>query len=444
MTGARPETDAPARPRTAWHVAGPLAAALVALVAAPAAAAQTVQLDTAGPGTAVGLWAFRLANHLGLATTVGLLVLPAWLLDGEPRSARRATRWATAAAALWAVATIGVLVFALSNAAARPLPEALTGDLLSRFVGTRFGTTVALQVVAALAVTVLAGLARGRTGALLALGAALLAAVAPASWGHAATADVSAVAIGSDWLHIGAASLWVGGLLALTVAVAAWAVEPLRPATRFSTLASWSIGVVALTGAVNTVMHVSDPSQLLETTWGRSALAKGALLLALAGFGWVHRRRSIPRLRRAGEGSARGVFARIAGAELLVMVAAFALATSMASGLPAEAEAAARIQTFTAETEGGLVEVTLDPSSAGDNELHLYIFDPDRRLRPVEEATVTLSMDGAEVVPRLVATGPGHFTGPLVQLPGPGTWEVSIRVLVDGAVEEATGSLGVR
>ncbi len=444
MTGLCTPLRALTRPGRVW---APVVAAalLVALITAvPAAAQQPVQLDSAGPGTAVGLWISRLLNHLALAATVGLLVLPAWLLNGDNRLARRALRWATGAAALWTLAALGVLIFGLSNAAARALPEALDGELLSRFVGTRFGTAVGLQVIGAAGVTLLAALARGRSGALLALAGALLGAAAPASWGHAATADLTTVAIASDWLHIGAVSLWVGGLLALTLVVWTSPVEPHRPATRFSTLATYAIGVVALTGVVNTLLHVTEPVQLLETTWGRSALGKGGLLLALAAFGWAHRRRSLPRLRRSTGASARRAFARLAGAELLVMLAAFGLATSMASGLPAEAEAASRIQTFTAESEGGLVEVTLDPARVGGNELHLYIFDPNRQLRPVDGATLTLRSGETEVVPRLVLTGPGHFTGPLVEVPFAGAWEVSISLEVDGGVEEATGSLGVR
>jgi copper transport protein len=424
------------------------ALALLALLAGPAAA-QGVALDTAGPGTEVGLWASRLLNHLALAATIGLLLVPAWLLRAaEPTEAgRRAARFAALAALVWGVSAVGVLVFGLSNAAARPLPEALGANLLGRFLDTRFGAAVAVQGGAALVVAGLAAVVRDRRTAAVALGGAVVGALGPAWWGHAGTADLRALAIASDWLHIVAASVWVGGLLAVTVLVLARrsAIEPLGPTERFSSLAGWAILAVAVTGIVNTSMHTSAVGQLVDTTWGRIALAKGLLLLGLAALGWAHRRRSIPRLRAAaGRPEARRLFVRLAGAELLVMLLAMGLATSMASGLPAEAEAASRIQTFTTALGDGSVEVTLDPARTGANELHLYLYAGPGQLRPVEEAAVTFRSGDTEVVPRLVPTGPGHFTGPSVALPAGGTWTVEISIVADGVTESARGTLTVR
>jgi copper transport protein len=442
------------RSRGPWS-AGPLAILLLVVLAAPAAA-QGVQLDSAGPGTAAGLWASRLLNHLSLAAAVGFLLVPAWLLAGRegwttglgPGPARRAARLGAISAVVWAASAAGVLVFGLSNAAARPLPQALDPDLLGRFTATRFGTAVAAQVAVALGAALLASLARDRRGAAAALAVVLLGALAPAWWGHAGTAHPRVLAVLSDWLHIAAAAVWVGGLLALVVVVVSRSAggDPHGPTLRFSGLAGVAVVAVAATGVVNALLHVDAPGQLLTTTWGRSVLLKAALLVALAGIGWVHRRRVLPRLRPAGGAAgARRLFGRLAAAELVLMLAAIAVATTMASGLPAAAEAAARIQTFTADLgEVGLVEVTLDPARAGRNELHLYLFDDGRRLLPVTSAAVVLSSGDERVEPRLVPSGPGHYTAPAVDLPAGGGWTVEVDVEVDGRVERARGALSVR
>lgn len=417
---------------------------------ATGAAAQGVQLDTAGPGTAVGLWVARLVNHLSLAAAVGLLLVPAWLLrDAEPSPiGRRAARLAAVAALVWGLSALAVLVFGLSNAAARALPEVLGAGLMDRFLDTRFGAAVAVQGIAAVVVAGLAVTARDRATSSVALLGALLAAAAPAWWGHAGTADAQVVAVLSTWLHIGAASVWVGGLLAVTVLVlgSRSEVAPLAPTMRFSALAGWAVLAVAVTGVVNTVLQTSAISQLVDTTWGRLALAKSLLLLGLAAFGWAHRRRSIPLLRTAGgAASSRRLFVRIAAVELIVMLGAFGLATTMASGIPAEAEAAARIQTFTVPLGEGLVEVTLDPARAGrTNEVHVYVYAADRSLRPFDELTLELRTGDVVVEPRLFDTGPGHRTGPAVDLPVAGIYEATVRVTFDGDVEEATATLTVR
>jgi putative copper export protein len=439
------------RARVATALAVVLAAVVLAAVlvvaSAGAAAAQGIALDTAGPGTEVGLWVGRLVNHLALTAAVGLLLVPAWLLAAGPIGAtgRRASRLAAVAAGIWAVAAVTVLVFGMSNAAARPLPEALDGDLLQRFLGTRFGTAVAVQAALAVVAALLAAAARNRSGARLALVVVLVGAAGPAWWGHAGTARPRVLALASDWLHVAGAAVWVGGLAALLVLVLRRLVAPGPPTARFSRLAGLAILVVAVTGVVNVALHVTDPIQLVDTTWGRSAVAKAALLTGLAAFGWAHRRRTIPRLRAAGEdAAARRLFLRVAGAELVLMLGAFALATTMASGLPANVEAATRIQVFTAPLGEGLAEVSLDPARTGRNELHLYIFDAGRALRPVDDAEVTLSSGDVEVVPRLLRSGTGHFTGPVVEVPAPGGYRVTVRITVDGAVEEATGAVTVR
>lgn len=428
--------------------AAALSAPLVLVLLATSAGAQGVQLDTAGPGTVVGLWVARLLNHLSLAATVGLLLVPAWLLTGRVGTAgRRASRLAAATAVVWALSAVAVLLFGVSHAVAQPLPQALQGGVLERFLDTRFGAAVAVQAAAALAVALVAASSRDARGARAALGGALLGALAPAVWGHAGTADPAAVAVLADWVHIGAASLWVGGLLAVTVVVlGSLHADPHGPTARFSRLAGWAILAVGGTGVVNTVLHTGGVDQLVTTQWGRLALGKALLLVGLAGFGWAHRRRTVPRLEAAGDRQARRLFTGIAAAELVVMLGAFGLATTMASGMPAEVEASARIQTVRTALGDGLVEMTLDPAATGRNELHLYVFEADgRTLREVGDAQLVFrSADVPNAVtPPLVRSGTGHLLG-FPELPGAGAWTLELEVVVEGQRERATATLHVR
>ncbi|MPZ29366.1 MAG: hypothetical protein GEV12_24000, partial [Micromonosporaceae bacterium] len=132
----------------------------------PAASAD-VDLEDAGPGTAAGLWASRLVNYLPLTAVVGLLLAAAVLLVAGDRLSdrqRRAARLAAGASGLWALSAVALFGFGLSTAAARPLPDALSGDLPARFVATRFGYTALAQAGVALAASALAMQARSRRG----------------------------------------------------------------------------------------------------------------------------------------------------------------------------------------------------------------------------------------------------------------------------------------
>jgi copper transport protein len=415
-------------------------------------------LQTAGAGTVAGLLVARLANVLGLALVTGLLLcagvlLPARDGGGLSPAARRALRAAGMVALLWAASGVALFVFGLSNAAARPLPEALDPALAARFAGTRFGSTVVLQAVAALVVAALAWATRDPRGALVPLVAVAAAATAPVWWGHAPSADLVPVALASHWVHILGASGWAGGLAAL-----AWLVlrdragvvtgAELAGAVRsYSRLAGGALVAVLATGVVNTLLHLGGAANLLTTSWGRLALVKFGLFGAIAALGWRSRTVWVPRLTAAAGQDAtagRARFQRVALLEVGVMVLAFGAAAGMSSGMPAEAEAAARIQSVTTALGDGQVNLTLDPGRAGPNELHVYVFGPDGALRRVEDLAITFTSGGETVEAALLPSGPGHFTGLGVTIPHAGAWAVAVQAEIDGQPVRATTAFTVR
>lgn len=411
-----------------------------------------VQLQTAGAGTAAGLWISRMSTYLALTAVVGLLVTAGWLvrehgggLGGQlgPVGAR-AMRGAAIGAGVWAVAACGMFLFGLSNATARPVTGVLDTATLGRFLATRYGSGVAVQAAVAAGVCLLAAAARDRGFARMSLGGAAFGAVALASSGHAATAPLPAVAVVSNSAHVLAAAAWVGGLLAVVLLVMPRSApaDIAAPAGRFSRLAGWALAVVLATGAVNALLHVDDAAQLLDTTWGRVVLVKITLFAGIAALGWRNRRRMLPRIGR-GEG-ARKAFRRIAAGEVALMLAAFGSASILASGTPAAVEAAARLETVRTAYADGQVELTLSPARAGTNELHVYFFDDSGGLRETDDVTVTFTAGEQVVEARLLDSGPGHYTGPAVDLPEPGSYRVTVAGRTDGARETATTSLTVR
>ena len=151
--------------------------------------------------------------------------------------------------------------------------------------------------------------------------------------GHSATADHHVLAVTNLSLHVVAASVWVGGLLALLVHGRGR--DDLAPAAqRYSAVALACFLGTGFSGLLAAWLVLGGTaagvSGALGTGYGWLLLAKTAALVALGAFGWQHRRRTLPRLR-AGEPRS---FRRFAVVEVGVMLATVALAVALSASPP--------------------------------------------------------------------------------------------------------------
>jgi putative copper resistance protein D len=102
-------------------------------------------------------------------------------------------------------------------------------------------------------------------------------------------------------------------------------------AERFSALAGWCFGAVALSGVASAAIRLGGWGGL-ATSYGALVLAKTTALVLLGCAGWVHRRSLLGRLRSdAGDGRA---FLRLVLAELAVMGLAVGTAVALAHSAP--------------------------------------------------------------------------------------------------------------
>ena len=90
-----------------------------------------------------------------------------------------------------------------------------------------------------------------------------------------------------DIVHVGAASLWLGGLLALGLALRRGDDRP-ETVRRFSKLALWSVLAIAVTGVLRAISELDAVSQLWTTGYGRVLIIKSVLLAALVTIGWMN------------------------------------------------------------------------------------------------------------------------------------------------------------
>ncbi|MBO0782393.1 MAG: CopD family protein, partial [Ktedonobacteraceae bacterium] len=127
--------------------------------------------------------------------------------------------------------------------------------------------------------------------------------------GHAAsvTGQTAIYAILSDWLHLLAVSLWVGGMLYLALAYlpvlkGSTPVEQARALLttlpHFTPLAIAGVIIMALSGPFNATVHLTSWAQLYQTAYGRSLIVKVLLVAALLGTSAIHVGLFRPRLAK--------------------------------------------------------------------------------------------------------------------------------------------------
>ena len=314
-----------------------VAVALVLLGATGALSAPGGGLLDPGAVTRYGLPAARAVHDVAASVTVGLLVLAAWAVgpaagksvDSLAGPRRHMVRAATVAALVWAGA--GLVVIVLTAADVAGFSPASPGFSLVFFSFTsqlELGRALLVSLLLVLLVAVVCTLAT-RVVAVAWAGVFALLAVLPLSLaGHASGSANHMNAVDSLALHLVGAVLWVGGLGALVLVGARLGDQREAVVRRYSTLALACFVLVAVSGVVNAALRVGSFAGL-ATSYGFLVIGKVVALTLLGVGGYLHRRRTIPRL-----GHDRTAFARLAAVELVVMGATVGLAVALSRSAP--------------------------------------------------------------------------------------------------------------
>jgi copper transport protein len=291
-----------------------------------------------GPTTTEHL--VRWAWFLGLALTIGALGLRVICLRGlaVPRALERRI---VVAAGLGAVISLhaGIAAFSLRAEDALQLPfgDFLYGDL-SPMAATRFGQAFVVMTLGFALVLALLYLAwlLDRTDLLLPAFVLSLVFVGGLSWsGHDALDPGSSwkTAI-ADWVHIGAASVWIGGLATMVGLVWYGAPELRRQAfLNFSRMATVLIALVLAAGTYLSIVRLPHLHDLWTESYGRVLLIKIGLVLFALMWGAFHHFVVAPALERADTGFLTRIGRSLAG-ESLVGVAVLLVAAVLVDSKP--------------------------------------------------------------------------------------------------------------
>ena len=329
---AAPEAASPGTrrfPTTAVVLATGLGLVVVLLVALAVGGAG---LGSTGTLVDDGVPLARLMARIAALGTVGTLLFAAVL---RPPRVSPASRQALRAASVWATVWAAATAIHALLTLVQLVGSSVTVSALRTFVvDLAVGRAAIVVLVAAVLVALLARRCTTAPGAGALLALSIAALVVPAVLtGHSATADHHVLAVTNLSLHVVAASVWVGGLLALLVHGRGR--DDLAPAAqRYSTVALACFLGTGFSGLLAAWLVLGETaagvSGALGTGYGWLLLAKTAALVALGAFGWQHRRRTLPRLR---SGEPRG-FRRFAVVEVGVLLATVALAVALSASPP--------------------------------------------------------------------------------------------------------------
>jgi len=415
---------------------------------------------TSDPVVGAAFTVTRWVSFAGLVLLGGLaFLLVCWPAGREVGLARRLvwTGWSMAAAA----AVLGVLLQG-PYGAGTGLGQTFSPSLLASTLSTTYGRMlcvrlILLAVLAVLVSRLLPGSGRpeqaqSRDEDLTAIvGLGVLATYG--GTGHAAAGSQPTLALLSDSAHLSAVSVWVGGLVLLTVCLlpSRRTEEMAAALPRFSRIALGAVSVIVVTGTYQAWREVRPLQALWTTGYGQLLLAKIScvlLIIAVANLSrlTVRRRYVLPvahalsiqdtvvatvAVERSEEDRMLRRLRLSVGLELTIAAAVLALASVLVSTAPARASYIHPYSGTLTLAAGGTAKLAVTPARSGANTVRVSVLDAAGRPRDVRDVSLTAALPAEQIGPlplTLTKVGAGQYQSTTVSLPRPGKWQLVVRV----------------
>ncbi|MDA1188743.1 MAG: CopD family protein, partial [Chloroflexi bacterium] len=258
----------------------------------------------------------------------------------------------------------------------------------------------------------------------------------------AALSEAKNAAVFSDYLHLAATALWVGGLVHLaliSVSLFKGTSESQRTAVlsrivpRFSVLAVLSVGIVVVTGLYAAWAQVSSLGAT-TTPYGWTLVAKTVLVAPLLLLGAMNLFFTSPRLKN-GQDGAKWLRRFVAGEVVLAVLVLLAVGY-LTSLEPARQTAAREAQRADASYEdnvqGTHVVIAVSPGAVGPNEVNVMIRNhlglPITNADSVRARITFLGQDLGSEFETLSNVGGGLYSLNSANLSLAGEWQLEVVV----------------
>jgi copper transport protein len=384
----------------------------------------------------------RWLSYLALAALSGgtLFILAVWTPAAAALASPDWRRPAAIALGAFAVASaLSALTQAgqASGAEMAPPWSPVLGTLLSN---TRYGALWLARLSLLLALTAL--LLRAQIGPpqrWLALGLCALALLTISLGSHAAAEPDPALPVLVDWVHLGAASVWVGGLSHFLLAL--WSLRGARPdglravvaglIRRFSAVALMSVGVLVLTGVYSAAVQLGAWPALTSTVYGQALLVKLLIALPMVGLGAFNLLVVSRAMARPGAAGLITRFQRAVTGEVGLSVALLLSVGVLTAIPPANSNAQPPMLSATRSVDDLSVTMEVAPGRIGVNDFRVMVASNGAPLADAREVEVQFTPESGKLPPNksvFPSQGEGRYgvRGSYFSLPD--RWQVRVAV----------------
>ena len=426
----------------------PVAGSFTYSVGAPSPGGPPTAADPggdAGPAIRAAFPVVRWVGYVGLLLLVGAVLILAVLWPQRlDRTGPMRVIWL--GAGLVAVATIGELVLQVPYVAGAGLGD-LRGADVREVLASPYGTAHLIRLgVLAAALVLVRPIVRGRGWGADRVLLAVLGTIGIATWsvsGHPSASPVPMVTVVADMLHLASMSVWLGGLVMLVAFLLARAngTELGAIVPVWSRWATYAVGALVLTGLAQALIEVGSLDALVSTTYGWLVIAKVGLVIGLVGVAYLSRRIVAPITNQEAGAATRlrtVVIIEAVVAAVVLGVASVLVQTTPARTAVTQTEAPA-IQDAVMPDRLFTLTVDMQPSTVGQNEIHMYATTPDGQPSDVQEWRVRASMpsEGIEAIDAaILRLTPDHATA-TINLPVAGSWTLNFTIRVSD-VDQST------
>jgi len=306
-------------------------------------------------------------------------------------------------------------------------------------MGTRFGSIWLARLLISVVLIGLILQRRADHRRWLVFGLMLAALLTISLGSHAATEAEPFWPVFADWIHLLAASVWVGGLMCFVLGL--WHIRALDSASRikligeliprFSRLALLSVGALTLSGVYSAMLRVGSWEGLFNTAYGLTLVVKLAIALVMMLIGAVNML-IIPRLLPKG---GAGQFQRNVTSEVYLSLLLM-LSVAVLTNLPPAraAESGPRAFSSQVETDGLQLDLEVTPARVGLNEFVLTVLENGQPVNDAREVQLDFTpLSGKVPSSQVTLAGQGggryRFAGSNLSLPE--AWQLQVAVRRD-------------
>jgi len=359
---------------------------------------------------------------------------------------------------LWRrLASIGIIIFVIANliallihagqASGAEIAAPWSDAASSVLFNTRFGALWIARIALAFALAGLLSETRAAREQWIAFGLSLLILLTISLGSHAAADPQPALPVAADWIHLAAASVWVGGLTHFVAAM--WGLRRFdssartqitaRLIPRFSALALIGVGALTLTGLYATALRVGSLEALNSTVYGRTLIAKLILIVPMVGIGAVNLLGVTPAMKKAA--AARSTtplverFRNIVTSELTIGAALFLSVGVLTSLPPARTTAGDPVIAQSANVDDLRLDLEITPGRVGINTFTLAVASGGQPVLEAKEALLRFTPASGKLPPSetpLAAAGDGRYSVKGSYLSLPDDWQVMAVVRREG------------